>query len=44
MTITDPIKFLDKKILENKAQYDLGKKAAEISALSSNNSKINMNI
>ena len=37
MTITDQIKILEKKILKNKAQYDLGRKAAEISALSSNN-------
>ena len=37
MTITDQIKILDKKILQNEAQYDLDRKAAKISALSSNN-------
>ena len=37
MTITDQIKILDKKIMQNEAQYDLEKKAAKISALSSNN-------
>ena len=37
MTITDQIKILDRKILQNEAQYDLDKKAAKISALSSNN-------
>ena len=37
MTITDQIKILDKKILQNKAQYDLDKKAAIISACSSKN-------
>ena len=37
MTITDQIKILDKKILENEARYDLDRKAAKISALSSNN-------
>ena len=37
MTITDQIKILDRKILQNEAQYDLYKKAAEISTLSSNN-------
>ena len=26
MTITDQIKILDKNILQNEAQYDLGKK------------------
>ena len=36
MTITDQIKVLDKKIMENKAQYDLDRKAAKISALSHN--------
>ena len=36
MTITDQIKVLDKKIMENKAQYDLDRKATKISALSSN--------
>ena len=37
MTITDQIKILDRKIMQNEAQYDLDKKAAKISALSSNN-------
>ena len=37
MTITDQIKILDKIIFQNEAQYDLDRKAAKISALSSNN-------
>ena len=37
MTVTDQIKNLDKKIMQNEAQYDLDRKAAKISALSSNN-------
>ena len=37
MTITDQIKILDKKIMQNEAQYDLDRKTAKISALSSNN-------
>ena len=37
MTITDQIKILNKKFLQNEAQYDLDRKAAKISALSSNN-------
>ena len=37
MTITDEIKILNKKIMQNEAQNDLDKKAAKISALSSNN-------
>ena len=37
MTITDQIKILNRKIMWNEAQYDLGRKAAKISALSSNN-------
>ena len=37
MTITDQIKILDKKIMQNEAQHDLDRKAAKISALSSNN-------
>ena len=36
MTVTDQIKTLDKKIMQNEAQYDLDRKAAKISALSSN--------
>ena len=42
MTITGQIKILNKTILQNEAQYDLNRKAAKISALSSNN--LNMNI
>ena len=37
MTTTDQIKILDKKIMKIEAQYDLDKKAAKVSALSSNN-------
>ena len=37
MTITDQIKILDRKIMQNEAQFDLDTKAAKISALSSNN-------
>ena len=37
MTVTDQIKILDKKIMQNEAQYDLERKAAKISTLSSNN-------
>ena len=37
MTITDQIKILDRKIMQNEAQYDLDRKAAQIFALSSNN-------
>ena len=37
MTVTDQIKILDRKIKQNEAQYDLDRKAAKISALSSNN-------
>ena len=37
MTITDQIKILDRKIEQNEAHYDLDRKAAKISALSSNN-------
>ena len=37
MTITDQIKILKKKVIQNEAQYDLDRKAAKISALSSNN-------
>ena len=37
MTITDQIKFLDMKIMQNEAQNDLGRKAAKKSALPSNN-------
>ena len=37
MTVTDQIKILDKKIMQNEAQYDLDRKAAKITALPSNN-------
>ena len=37
MTITDQIKILDIKIIQNEAQCDLDRKAAKKSALSSNN-------
>ena len=37
MTITGQIKILDRKIKQNEAHYDLDRKAAKISALSSNN-------
>ena len=37
MTITDQIKILNRKIKQTEAQYDLDRKAAKISALSSNN-------
>ena len=37
MTITDQIKILNREIMQNEAQYDLDRKAAKISALSSNN-------
>ena len=35
MTVTDQLKTLDRKIMLNKAQYDLDREAAKISALSS---------
>ena len=37
MTVTDQIKMLDRKIMQNKAQHDLDRKTTKISALSSNN-------
>ena len=37
MTVIDQIKILNRKIKQNKAQYDLDREAAKISALSSNN-------
>ena len=37
MTVTDQIKILDRKIMQNEAQYDWDRKVAKISALSSNN-------
>ena len=36
MAVTEQIKILDRKIMQNEGQYDLEKKAAKISALSSN--------
>ena len=33
MTVTDQIKILNRKIMENEVQYDLDRKAAEISEL-----------
>ena len=36
MTVTDQIKILGRKIVQNEAQYDLDRKAAKIPALSSN--------
>ena len=36
MTVTDQIKILDRKIMQSEVQYDLDRKAAKISALSSN--------
>ena len=37
MTVNDQIKILDRKIMQNEAQYELDRKSAKISALSSNN-------
>ena len=37
MTVTDQIKVLNRKIMQNEAQYDLDRKAAKTSAFSSNN-------
>ena len=37
MAITDQIKILDKKIMQNEAQYNLDRKAAKMSAWSPNN-------
>ena len=37
MTVTDHMKILDRKIMQNEAQCDLDRKAAKISVLSSNN-------
>ena len=37
MTVADQIKILDRKIMQNEAQYDLTRKVAKISALPSNN-------
>ena len=40
MTVTDQIKILDRKIMQNEAQYDLDRKAAKISVLSWTNMNI----
>ena len=37
MTVTDQINILNRKNKQNESQYDLDRKAAKISALSSNN-------
>ena len=37
MTVTEKIKTIDNKIEQNKAQYNLDKQTAKISALSSGN-------
>ena len=37
MTVTDQIKVLDRKIVQNEVHYDLDRKAVKISALPSNN-------
>ena len=37
MTVTDQIRILNRKIKQNKSQYDLDREAAKISALSSKN-------
>ena len=37
MTITDQIKILNRKFMQSETQSDLNRKAAKISALSSNN-------
>ena len=36
MTVTDQIKILNRKIMQNETQYDLDRNASKISALSSN--------
>ena len=36
MTVNDQIKILDRQIMQNEAQFDLDRKAAKISTLSSN--------
>ena len=36
MIVTDQIKILDRKIMQNEAQFDWDRKAAKISGLSSN--------
>ena len=37
MTVTDQIKILNRKIVQNDAEYDLDRKAVKLSALSPNN-------
>ena len=37
MTVTDQIRILNRKIIQNEAQYGLDREAAKISALPSNN-------
>ena len=37
MTVTDQIKILDRKIMQNEVQYNLDRKAAKLSALPCNN-------
>ena len=37
MTVNDQIKILDRKIMQNEAQFDLDRKVAKISAFSSYN-------
>ena len=37
MTVPNQLKILDRKIMQNEAQYDLDRKATKVSALSSNN-------
>ena len=37
MTVTDHIQILDKRTMQNEAQYDIDRKGAKISELSSNN-------
>ena len=37
MTVTDQIRILERKVIQNEAEYDLDRKAAKISAFSSNN-------
>ena len=37
MTVTDQIKILNRRIKQNESPYDLDRKAAKISAFSSNN-------
>ena len=43
MVVIDQIKILNRKIKQNEAQYDLDRKAAKISGLSSNDLE-NLNI